>query len=169
LGRGMRRRALFSYSFWPSLAVMGYHKMLPEGVEAFQAFVPAKNAREVFTQLIRYSQRRECFPVWCIVKRHRGDPFLLSYQVDGFSLELAYERVRSRASVLEPVLRNMIEMVVDAGGKFYLAKDRLMTHAQYRRSMGSEAVDCFMDLKQQFDPESRLQSDLFRRVFRGTE
>jgi decaprenylphospho-beta-D-ribofuranose 2-oxidase len=89
--------------------------------------------------------------------------------VDGFSLELAYERVRSRASVLEPVLRNMIEMVVDAGGKFYLAKDRLMTHAQYRRSMGSEAVDCFMDLKQQFDPESRLQSDLFRRVFRGTE
>jgi decaprenylphospho-beta-D-ribofuranose 2-oxidase len=167
LGRGAGQRRLFDYSFWPSIAVRGYHTMFSEGVEAFQAFVPAQDAREVFKHAIRYSQGRERFPLWCIVKRHRRDPFLLSYQVDGFSLELAYERKRSQAFVLEPVLKDMIQMVVDAGGKFYLAKDRLLTQDQYRQSMGGEAVDCFMDLKKQYDPESRLQSDLFRRVFRA--
>jgi decaprenylphospho-beta-D-ribofuranose 2-oxidase len=169
LGRGTSRRGLYSYSFWPPIAVSGYHKMFREGVEAFQAFLPDANARAVCAQVMRYSQQHDCLPLWCIIKRHRPDPFLLSYQVDGFSLELAYERKRSRLSTLEPALKDMIQMVIDAGGRFYLAKDRLMTHAQYRQSMGSDAVDCFMDLKQQYDPESRLQSDLFRRLFQRAE
>jgi FAD/FMN-containing dehydrogenase len=31
--------------------------------------------------------------------------------------------------------------------------------------MGDEAVDSFLNLKQRYDPEGLLQSDLYRRVF----
>jgi decaprenylphospho-beta-D-ribofuranose 2-oxidase len=158
-------RALFPYTFWPPAAFAGYHALLPRGVETFQAFVPGPHAKEIFKQVLRYSQQQGCLPVWCILKQHRCDPFLLSYQVDGFSLELNYPRSHQTAQTLNSVLQRMIATVIEAGGKFYLAKDHFLTHAQYRQSVGDEAVDAFLHLKQNCDPETLLQSDLFRRVF----
>ena len=104
-------------------------------------------------------------PVWCIIKQHQRDPFLLSYQVDGYSLELNYQRTHQMASKLEQVLQHMIATVIELGGKFYLAKDHFMSPTQYRQSVGDEAVKTFLQIKQRYDPETLLQSDLFRRVF----
>jgi decaprenylphospho-beta-D-ribofuranose 2-oxidase len=160
------RRALFPYTYWPSAAFAGYHALFPDGVETFQAFVPRQHAKEIFEQVLRYSQQQGCLPVWCIIKQHRRDPFLLSYQVDGFSLELHYQRIDPMAGTLEPVLQHMIATVIEAGGRFYLAKDHLLTPVQYRQSVGDKVVDAFLCLKQRYDPEMLLQSDLFRRVFR---
>ncbi len=160
-----QRRGLWSNSFWPAPVAALQRALCPQGVETFQAFVPRPQAAEIFCALLRYSQRQGCPPVWCIVKQHRRDPFLLSYQVDGFSLELIYARTRQAADTLEPMLRHMLALVLEAGGRFYLAKDRWQTAAQYRRAIGGAAVDAFLDLKQHCDPETRLQSDLYRRVF----
>lgn len=160
-----QRRALFPYTYWPSAGMAAYHAMFPEGVETFQAFVPRQHSKEIFEQVLRYSQQQECMPIWCIVKQHRRDPFLLSYQVDGFSLELIYQRTYQTARTLEQVLQQMIPTVIEAGGRFYLAKDHLLTPAQYRQSVGDEVVDTFLHLKQRYDPGTLLQSDLFRRVF----
>jgi FAD/FMN-containing dehydrogenase len=60
----------------------------------------------------------------------------------------------------------MIATVIEAGGRFYPSKDHFQTAAQYRQSVGEQVVESFLQLKQQFDPEMRLQSDLFRRLFR---
>jgi decaprenylphospho-beta-D-ribofuranose 2-oxidase len=157
--------ALPPYSFWPPAAFAGYHAMFPEGVETFQAFVPGQHAQEMFKRLLTFSQQRGCMPLWCVIKQHRRDPFLLSYQVDGFSLELNYQRTAQTAEALKQALQAMIAMVIEAGGRFYLAKDHFLTSSQYRQSMGDEAVDAFLDLKRRYDPESVLQSDLYRRVF----
>ena len=59
----------------------------------------------------------------------------------------------------------MTAIVIEAGGRFYLAKDHFMTSAQYRQSIGDTAVESFLRLKQHYDPETLLQSDLFRRLF----
>jgi len=59
----------------------------------------------------------------------------------------------------------MIAIVIDAGGRFYLAKDHYQTAAQYRQSIGDQTVETFLQFKQQFDPHLQLQSDLFRRLF----
>ncbi len=160
-----RREALFPFTYWPSSAIAGYHRLFPQGVETFQAFVPRQNAVQIFTQVLRYSQQQDCMPVWSVMKQHQRDPFLLSYQVDGFSLELNYQRSSQPADKWEGVLQRMIAIVIEAGGRFYLAKDHFMTHTQYRQSMGDEAVETFLRLKQRYDPETLLQSDLFRRVF----
>ena len=158
--------ALSPFTYWPTAAFAGYHTMFPEGAETFQAFVPERCAKVTFKRVLSYSQEEGFMPVWCVIKQHREDTFLLSYQVDGFSLELNYQRTPQTAQRLKQVLQDMISMVIEAGGRFYLAKDHFLTHAQYRQSMGDEAVDAFLQLKQRYDPEMLLQSDLFRRVFR---
>jgi FAD/FMN-containing dehydrogenase len=143
--------------------------IFPQGVETFQAFVPAPLAKEIFKQVLEYSQQQGCLPLWCVIKQHRRDAFLLSYQVDGFSLELNYQRTNQTAQSLKQALQHMIAMVIEAGGRFYLAKDHFLTHAQYRQSMGDEAVDRFLALKRQYDPQALLQSDLYRRVFQPSQ
>lgn len=160
-----QRRALFPYTYWPSAAFDAYHAMFPTGVETFQAYVPRENATEIFEQVLRYSQQQDCIPLWCIVKQHKRDSFLLSYQVDGFSLELNYQRTHRGSHKLEQVLQHMIATVIEAGGKFYLAKDHFMTPTQYRQSVGDQAVETFLKIKQRYDPETLLQSDLYRRLF----
>ena len=158
-------RNIIPYTFWPEPAFAAYHAIFTPGVETFQAFVPQENAPYVFEQLLHYSQQHGCSPLWCIIKRHRRDPFLLSYQVDGFSLELNYARSAHSTQQLLPVLQHMIAIVIDAGGRFYLAKDHYQTAAQYRQSIGDQTVETFLQFKQQFDPHLQLQSDLFRRLF----
>ena len=159
------QRDLFSYLYWPPEAFAGYSAMFPTGVETFHAFVPRETAEHVFEGVLHYSQEQGCMPLWCVMKKHRRDPFLLSYQVDGYSLELNYQRTHLTSQKLRHVLQHMIATVVDAGGRFYLAKDHFLTHAQYRQSMGADIVNQFLCIKEQYDPEMLLQSDLFRRVF----
>jgi decaprenylphospho-beta-D-ribofuranose 2-oxidase len=161
----IEERALFPYTFWSPAAFAGYQTLLPQGVETFQAFVPVEQARKIFERVLHYSQAQGCIPVWCIIKRHRNDPFLLSYQVDGFSLELNFPRTNPTAQKLKQVLETMIAMVIEVGGRFYLAKDHFLTQAQYRQSVGERSFDDFLELKQCYDPGMLLQSDLFRRIF----
>ena len=61
-----------------------------------------------------------------------------------------------------------MEIVIAAGGRFYLAKDSLITNFLYRRSVGDAAVEAFLHLKQLYDPEMLFQSNLFRRVFQAS-
>ena len=158
-------RSLVPYTFWPSALFAGYPVLFPQGVETFQAFVPRENAKEIFTQLLCYSRQQDCLPLWAVIKQHRRDSFLLSYQVDGFSLELNYARSHPAALKLQQVLQTMIAVVIEAGGRFYLAKDHFLTPAQYRQSIGAEAFETFLRFKGACDPEQRLQSDLYRRLF----
>jgi FAD/FMN-containing dehydrogenase len=157
---------LIPFTFWPGTFFTGYPALLPEGIETFQAFVPQEAAPLIFKEVLAYSQGQGCWPLWCVIKKHRQDPFLLSYQLDGFSLELNFARAGQPAQHLQNVLEQMIATVIDAGGRFYLAKDHFLTPAQYRQSVGEQVVETFLAIKQEFDPETRLQSDLFRRLFR---
>ncbi len=161
-----RPRSLVPFTYWPPAAFAWYHAMFPQGVETFQAFVPRQHSQEIFKQVLGYAQEQGCMPLWCVIKQHRRDPFLLSYQLDGFSLELNFQRTAHNAQKLQAVIQHMIASVIEAGGRFYLAKDHFLTNAQYRQSVGDEAVDTFLQIKHRCDPETLLQSDLYRRVFR---
>jgi FAD/FMN-containing dehydrogenase len=159
------RQSLLAYTYYSPAAFAGYHRVLPEGFETFQAFLPAAGAQETILDLLRYSQLQGCLPIWCIIKAHRLDPFLLSYQVDGFSLELYYPRDGRTGPILEKMLCVMIEIALSAGARFYLAKDHLLTAAQYRRSLGDATLEEFLRIKRRLDPEQVWQSDLYRRLF----
>jgi decaprenylphospho-beta-D-ribofuranose 2-oxidase len=166
--RVIRQRSLFHSTYFTPAAYSGYRTLLPQGTETFQAFVPRFQAEALFKEIMRRSQENDFMPLWCIIKQHRQDPFLLSYQVDGFSLEVNYHIVPQIVQRLHKMLRELMELVITAGGRFYLAKDSLLTHTLYRRSIGDAAVETFLHLKQLCDPEMLFQSNLFRRVFQAS-
>jgi decaprenylphospho-beta-D-ribofuranose 2-oxidase len=161
----MLRRSLFQSTYYSPAMYTGYRTLLPHGTETFQAFVPFSHAEPLFEEILRRSHENHFMPLWCIIKLHRQDPFLLSYQVDGFSLEVNYQVVPQTHQRLRKMLWELMNQVIGAGGKFYLAKDSLLTNILYRRSIGDDAVDTFLQLKEVYDPEMLFQSDLFRRVF----
>ena len=162
------QRSLFHSTYYRPAVYSFYRTLLTQGTETFQAFVPRFQAKTLFKEIIRRSQEKEFMPLWCIIKQHREDPFLLSYQVDGFSLEVNYYIVPQTVQKLYMMLRELMDIVVEAGGRFYLAKDSLLTNSLYRRSVGDAAVEEFLFLKKRYDPEMLFQSNLFRRLFQAS-
>jgi decaprenylphospho-beta-D-ribofuranose 2-oxidase len=59
----------------------------------------------------------------------------------------------------------MDRLVLDAGGRFYFAKDSVLHRASVRAALGDDRVDKFLTLKAQCDPETLLQTNLYRRLF----
>ncbi|HEV3312235.1 MAG TPA: FAD-binding protein, partial [Chloroflexota bacterium] len=105
-------------------------------------------------------------PFLAVLKRHRPDSFLLSEGVDGFSLSMDYHPGQSGRVNLEAALSRLTdEVVLPAGGRFYLAKDSVLTPEQMHRSFGIDAVDSFLSLKRRLDPGEIFQSDMYRRLF----
>ncbi|GCE21556.1 FAD-binding oxidoreductase [Dictyobacter kobayashii] len=79
-------------------------------------------------------------------------------------MELNYQIIPRTVHKLRELLLELMELVIAAGGRFYLAKDSLLTNSLYRRSIGDAAVEAFLQLKQIYDPDMLFQSNLFRRV-----
>jgi decaprenylphospho-beta-D-ribofuranose 2-oxidase len=166
-GKVIRQRSLFHSTYYTPAVYAGYRALFPQGTETFQAFVPRSQAEVLFKEILRRSQENDFMPLWCVMKQHRPDPFLLSYQVDGFSLEVNYQITPQTVQRLQQTLRELMGLVIAASGRFYLAKDSLLTHALYRQSVGDAALEAFLHLKQLYDPEMLFQSNLFRRVFQA--
>ncbi len=135
----------------------------PAGLIQYQPFVPRAKAEAVFRELLEMCQAAGLPPYLAVMKRHRADSFLLTHAVDGYSLALDFPaRERER---LWAHCHRMTERVLEAGGRFYFAKDSVLRPDQVVRAFGQDRIDAYMALKKRLDPEGVLQTDLTRRVF----
>jgi len=135
----------------------------PHGLVQYQSFVPAAAGREVFAAQLALARRHGLRPFLGVLKRHRADPFLMTHAVDGWSLALdfpAADRARLWALAAE-----MDRVVLDAGGRFYFAKDLTLAPERLGRYLAEERVARFRALKRACDPEGLLETNLWRRLF----
>ncbi|HZR83818.1 MAG TPA: FAD-binding oxidoreductase [Candidatus Binatia bacterium] len=138
----------------------------PDGMIQYQSFVPEADAERVFRAQIELAQRQGLVPLLGVVKRHRLDPFPMTHAVDGYSLALEFKIPRGRRADLWRLARAMDPLVLDAGGRFYFAKDATLSHESLERWLAEERVQRFLALKARVDPEGLLETDLYRRIFR---
>lgn len=139
----------------------------PGGIVQYQVFVPERTAPDAFAALLEGSQRAGFVPSLAVFKRHRPDPFLLSYSVEGYSLALDYHVTPANNDRIFGMLSTFThDIVLPAGGRFYPAKDNALDRASLRQSLTPGAMDGYIAMKRRVDPEEILQSDLYRRVFR---
>ena len=137
------------------------------GLIQYQCFVPGETARDAFAEIIRRGIKHRLPNYLGVLKRHRPDDFLLSHAVDGFSLAQDYRVTRKNRSGLEKLLYELDEIVLEAGGRFYFAKDSTLRPEIVKRYLGEDAIAEFGRLKGELDPGNLFESDLYRRCFIG--
>ncbi|GAH36026.1 unnamed protein product, partial [marine sediment metagenome] len=137
---------------------------LPDGLIQHQSFVPFDGAEKVFQRQLEAGQKRRQPSYLAVLKRHRPDDFLLTHAVDGFSLALDFPVVERRQPALWELVREMAEPVVEAGGRFYPAKDAALPGELYRATFREGQLERFASVKDRVDPEARLRSALADRL-----
>lgn len=138
----------------------------PGGLIQFQPFVPFRHGSRVLRTIIERCQAAGHVPYLGVLKRHRPDPFLMTHAVDGYSLamDFAVSSSAGRRKELWKLCQDLAEVVLDAGGRFYYAKDAVLLQSSFARVHGEPAVAQFRALKERCDPERLLQTDLSRRL-----
>ena len=135
------------------------------GLIQYQSFILKETAREAWTEMLELSQRRGLPSYLGVTKRHRPDNFLLTHAVDGYSLALDFKVTSGNRSKMAQMLQDFDRITLEAGGRFYFAKNSETTAETAIRFLGEEAVAKFRSLKKRCDPHHLLESDLYRRVF----
>jgi decaprenylphospho-beta-D-ribofuranose 2-oxidase len=137
---------------------------LPHGFLQFQSFVPKDRAKEIFAEQIRLQQAYRLESYLAVLKRHRPDRFLLSHALDGYSLALDFKVTPSTRPKLLELCHKMAELVLNAGGRFYFAKDSVLTAEEAHRFLGEESLARFRQIKDEMDPDHLLTSGLTKRL-----
>ncbi|MFK7931188.1 MAG: FAD-dependent oxidoreductase [Myxococcota bacterium] len=136
----------------------------PNGLIQIQLFLPKETAQRAMRHALELQQDMG-YESWLVVmKRHRRDPFWLSHAVDGYSFAMDFPVWPKRREDLLRMARRMEKIVIDAGGRFYLAKDSVLSPTAFRASLGDEILGHFLGMKARMDPQGLLQSNQWRRV-----
>jgi FAD/FMN-containing dehydrogenase len=135
------------------------------GLIQYKPFLPKESALPVWTEMLALAKRRGLPPYLGVTKRHRPDRFLLSHAVDGFSIAMDFKVTDRNRAKLSALLQDFDQIAIQAGGRFYFAKNSETTPETARAFLGEESVAKFKQLKKRTDPDGLLESDLYRRIF----
>lgn len=136
----------------------------PGGFIQYQPFVPKEHAREVFGEILKRSQARGIVSYLGVLKRHRPDDFLLSHALDGWSLAMDFPVTASNRADLWKLCHELNDLVCEAGGRFYPAKDAVLRPVDFQRAWGQERISRFRALRRRVDPNRVLRTELAERI-----
>lgn len=159
----VHEQSLVAFSFLLDYVPDWQRAYEPVGLIQYQSFVPKEHAKRVFAEQLRLQQEYKLESYLGVLKRHRPDKFLLSHAVDGYSLALDFKVTKRNREKLWELAHKMNKLVLEAGGRFYFAKDSTLRPEDAQRFLG-DALPKFKSLKAELDPEGLLSSGLAERV-----
>ncbi|MBL8047704.1 MAG: FAD-binding oxidoreductase [Chthonomonas sp.] len=130
------------------------------GFAQYQVFIPSEHAREILPLIADTCRSARFTPHLAVLKRHRADQVPLSWALDGVSLAMDFPH----SARLEEHLAELTRMVIGCGGKFYMAKDRVLNADEFAMSLGQDVIEEFIEVKRRWDPEGRFATQLGRRL-----
>lgn len=134
------------------------------GFIQYQVFVPDREAESCLGDVLELCQRAGMPAYLGVLKRHRPDPFLLTHALDGWSLALDFRVTHANRNALWQLTRTLTDRVLEASGKFYFAKDSVLSMADVQQAYGRDRLDAFWAIKQRLDPQNLLSHDLAQRA-----
>ncbi|MDA1265866.1 MAG: FAD-binding oxidoreductase [Planctomycetota bacterium] len=142
-----------------------YGRRPGHGLIQYQSFLPKETAHACFLELLARSKARGHTSYLGVFKRHRPDPFWMTHSVDGWSLALDFKVTPGSRASLWACCDELTRIVLDAGGKFYFAKDLVLGQRAMVEAFPEGRREQFLALKRETDPEGLLDTALFRRIF----
>ena len=128
-----------------------------QGLLQFQAVFPEASAVEVLQALRGIIRSRRATPSLAVLKYFsQPGAGLLSFVQPGFTIAIDF--IHNEAA--RQAIQQMNALIGDVKGKIYLAKDRLLTRAQFIEQYPNQ--DAFQDIIKQYD--CGMQSDLGKRL-----
>jgi len=161
----IHHQSLVGFSFLLDYVPNWRNAYLPAGFIQYQSFIPKEHAKEVFSGQVAYQQEAGLESYLGVMKRHRPDKFLFTHAVDGYSLALDFKVPKNDWARLERLCHRMNDLVLQAGGRFYFAKDSTLRRQDAQTYLGQETLTTFQTLKSTHDPENLLTSELAKRLF----
>ena len=150
------------FNFEASFTVPPAHLVCGPRGYTIQLTFPREGAAEAMRELIGICQTSPCPPVTTILRAHKADDAYVSFSEDGYSLNFEIHPKKRHEKTAREVADRLIDAVAKRGGKIHLAKDQVLTPAQYRKLYPGYAK--LNALKARLDPEGLFLSDLTRRV-----
>lgn len=158
----MHDQSLVAFSFLLDYVPDWRRAYEPGGFIQYQTFVPKEHAKRVFARQVELQQEAKLESFLGVLKRHRPDNFLFSHAVDGYSFALDFKVTAKNRERLWKLAHQMNDLVLEAGGRFYLAKDSTLRPEDVSQWLGPEKMARYKALKAEWDPEgifATAQSD----------
>jgi decaprenylphospho-beta-D-ribofuranose 2-oxidase len=146
--------------FHPLDAIRNWNRVYgPGGFRQYQYVVPFGQEAAVRRSFELVSRARAASFVTVLKRFGEGDPGPLSFPAPGWTLALD---VPARTGGLDGLLASLDRLVVDAGGRVYLAKDSRVPAGTLAEMY--PRLEEFRKLRAGLDPDGMLASDLSRRL-----
>jgi len=134
----------------------------PGGMIQHQSFVPLEAGPAAHAALLALCREADLVSWLAVFKRHRRDEFLLSHNVDGYSLALDFRVTAGNRERLWHLCHELDRVVLDAGGRFYFAKDA--TAEPETLVAAYPGLARFREWKRELDPDGLFTSALAERL-----
>lgn len=147
--------------FYPLDAIAHWNRMYGKrGFVQYQCVLPTDTAFDGMREILeRLSRSRR--PSFLAVLKRLGEESggLLSFPMPGYTLALD---LPLRGRRLLPLLDELDRVVVEKGGRVYLAKDARLSAQAFRQMY--PRLDDWLAIKGRIDPDNRFTSSLARRL-----
>jgi decaprenylphospho-beta-D-ribofuranose 2-oxidase len=160
-GPRTKRHLMVHYDkfFYPLDALRAWNRLYGKnGFIQYQFVVPFDAGFNVVRQILETCRQAGHIPSLSVLKRLGAGNGLLSFPIPGWTLAID---LPVKPGLL-PMLDEFDRLIVDHGGRVYLAKDARLSPQAFR-AMYPE-FPAWLSIKRKVDPEDLFSSDLSRRL-----
>lgn len=161
LAPGKPRDSYVNYDtfFYPLDHILHWNRLYgKKGFTQYQFVLPLESSREGMAAILNRIARSGEGSFLSVLKLFGEQEGILSFPRKGYTLALDFPIKATTFALLDELDR----MVLDYGGRIYLAKDVRMSAETFRQ--GYERIDTFLSQKAVLDPQARWQSLQSRRL-----
>lgn len=148
--------------FYPLDSITHWYKIYgKQGFVEYQAVVPYEGAYEAIFELLKTISKSKLSSVVASVKPLIKSDGLLSFPIDGFTLAVDF----GYNEKLWPLLDKLDEMVIECGGRVYLAKDAHLNSKSFKE-MYSDSFEMWESVREKYHLKDNFSSLMFNRFIK---